>query len=96
MFGYIYKFIAEVLKIEDSNTLLSYLEDNKNLGRLTFGRKGDYTEIEGKYIIILDGQQIYTLLLYYDKKYFDVMENDIYDDLSKKFRGKREIWVNLL
>ena len=89
-------FITEVLKIDDSDTLLEYLEANKNLGRLTFGRRGNYAEIEGKYIIILDGQQIYTLLLYLNQRYFDVMGDGIYDDLSKNFRGKIEIWVNLL
>ncbi len=89
------RFVSDVLKIEDSNTLLKYLKENKNLGRLTFGKKGNYSEIEGKYVIILDEQRIYSLLLYHDQKYFDVMGNDIYDDLSENFRGKREIWIDL-
>ena len=67
-----------------------------NNGNLKFGKESDFSDLEKKYIIISDEKKIYTILLYFNKKFYDVIEKNIYTNLSDNFRGKRTIWIDLL
>jgi len=82
------------LKIPDK--ILLYLKKNQDEGKLIFGRKDQFTNLEETYVIILDEEQIYTILLYYNNEYFDTINKQTYSSLSDRFRGKRSIWTKLL
>jgi len=89
-------FRSDLLGLKDSKRILEYLKKNQDLGKLKFGRKNQFTDLDGIYVIILDDMQIYTILLYYHAEYFETMNDQTYTRLSDKFRGKRSIWTKLL
>ncbi len=89
-------FVSAIVEITDPKALLQHLEQRKNNGKLFYGTTKDFPDLEKKYIIISDEQKIYTILVYFNQKYIDVIEKKIYNNLSDNFRGKRTIWVDLL
>ena len=89
-------FISDILSKKGPEQILQYLETNQNQGKLKFGRKDQLSNPDGAYVIISDEKQVYTILFYYNSKYFDTMNNQTYESLSDRFRGKRSIWINLL
>jgi serine/threonine protein kinase len=89
-------FRSAIAKISDTDVLLQYLEQNKDNGNLLYGTQKDFPDLERKYIIITDENKVYTILLYFNQKYYDVYENKLYQNLSDNFQGKFTIWIDLL
>jgi len=89
-------FVSSIEEIPDPKALLQHLEQSMNNGNLLFGRESDFSDLEKKYIIIFDEKSIYTILLFFNQKYYDIYEKKIYSNLSDNFQGKRTIWIELL
>ena len=90
----IQKFISEILHLENTPALWEHLQSNQNQGKLTYGNKSDFYNLENKIVIILDEQKIHSVLLYQNEKYIDNVNKKVYNDLSA-FLGNRVIWVEL-
>ena len=90
------KLISEISSLKTSPALLEYLQKSRDAGWLTFGLRDDFFKPQGKYIIILDEHKVYTLLYYYRNVYYDIYDKQTYTDLSQNFKGKRNIWIELL
>jgi serine/threonine protein kinase len=90
------RFTSDVFSIKIPEQIVQYLKISQDEGKLTFGRKDQISDLEETYVIIFDEKQVYTILLYYNAEYFDTNNNQNYNSLSEKFRGKRSIWIKLL
>jgi len=90
------RFSSDILRLKVPEQILAYLETNQDQGKLKFGKKDQFSDLEGNFVIIIDDKQVYTILLYYNTEYFDTTNNQIYKNLTDRFRGKRSIWIKLL
>jgi serine/threonine protein kinase len=89
------KFVSAILRLKNIEQILDYLQTNQDQGKLKFGRQDQFSNPEGSFIIISDENQAYNVLYFHNAEYFDTVDNQIYKNLSDKFRKKRTIWIKL-
>jgi serine/threonine protein kinase len=90
------KLISDILNIKEIDKVLEYLIKNQDRGNLKFGKKSQFSDPEGTFIIISDETQVHTILFYHKAMFYDTINKLSYNTLSDKFRGKRTIWIKLL
>jgi hypothetical protein len=89
-------FKEKILGLQFTGDILKYLQSSQQQGELKFGRRASFTDLENKYVLVLDEQKIYTVLLFKDEKYIDLKDQIIVNDLSNLYKGKRTIWIEQL
>ncbi len=90
------KFIDEILILNSTEALFSFLNIKAGNGYLVFGKKADFFNLDNKIIIVVDDRKIHSILIYKDSMFIDFNKNEKYLDLSKYYKGKRTIWIELL
>jgi class 3 adenylate cyclase len=90
-----HEFIKNVLILNSSQALISFLENKSKSGELVIGNKDNYANLDNKIVIIVDEEKIYSVLIYKDSLFFDYVKREKYPDLSKYYKGKRTIWIEL-
>ena len=88
-------FANQVIALQNYNDLEHYLRFQTETGRIKFGRREEFADANGKYVIIFDSDKIYTVLFYNEDKYYDLIDHREYLELSQFFQGKRQCWVEL-
>jgi len=90
------EFINRILTMNNNESLFSFLEKNAKNGILIFGKQDEFFNLDNKFLIIIDEEKIYSVLMYDNSWYIDFKKNEKYLDLSKYYKNKRTIWIELL
>ena len=83
-----------VLKLRrETVEFLDVLEQYSKLGILRYGRKNEFEDTVGCYVAVANDKEVIEILYYDGLKFISTKSGMIYSDLSKNFKGKRQIWI---
>jgi len=88
---------AEVLdvlcKCSNWHDFWDVLNQYRELGLLTYGRRSDFGDGTECYVAVVDKRKVIDIL-YYDGEMFKVVGSDVrYSDLREKYRGMTQVWI---
>ena len=72
---------------------LDVLEQYSKLGILRYGRKNEFEDVVGCYVAVANDKEVIEILYYDGLKFISTKSGMTYSDLSKNFKGKRQIWI---
>ena len=83
-----------VLKLRrETADFLDVLEQYSKLGILRYGRKNEFEDIVGCYVAVVNDNEVIEILYYDGQEFINIKSGMTYSDLSKNFKGKRQIWI---
>jgi len=83
-----------VLKLRrETADFLDVLEQYSKLGILRYGRKNEFEDIVGCYVAVANDKKVIEILYYDGQEFISMQSGMTYSDLSKNFKGKRQIWI---
>ncbi len=81
---------------DDTKRFLQLLVQYKKLGKLSFGNRDDFADLNDLFVVILDKKNVCNILLFTGQNYIDIESKTKYESLETNFKGKRLIWVKEL
>lgn len=83
-----------VLKLRrETANFLDVLEQYSKLGILRYGRKNEFEDAAGCYVAVATDREVMEIFYYNGQEFISLKSGMIYSDLSKNFKGKRQIWI---
>ena len=83
-----------VLKLRrETVNFLDILEQYSKLGILRYGRKKEFDDAVGCYVAVVTDREVMEIFYYDGQEFISMKSGMTYSDLSKNFKGKRQIWI---
>ena len=87
-------FYKQVSSRQSYENIINFLSDKQKAGILSFGNESDFHSSNKKFIIVLDGYDLNTVVVSIDDAFIDLKDTQI-KNLKSTFAGNRMIWVEL-
>ncbi len=83
-------------KAKTKEAVFLYLNEEKKQLKLIYGKKDDFFEQDGKYVVLIRNGEFSYLIFVKDNKYINVANGKSYYDLKSRFKDYAAIWIELV